>query len=105
MCQNVNDRKSGIDINATRSIAAGVSASRGVRREFDVLKELDPNQESKREVETKESMVQEAIDQWPAAIGFKEFPELKLAILDAAISDMHKILQSKLYCPQGQDIT
>lgn len=42
-------------------------------------------------------MVREAIDQWPAVIQFNEFPELKITILDPAIFDMRKIVQSKLY--------
>lgn len=73
----------------TQSIAAGVSASWGVRKPLD---------------QVQGSTIRKAIERWPAAIGFKQFPDRKAAILDAAIFDRKKILQSKVYFPKGQDL-
>lgn len=86
----------------TQSIAAGVRASRGVRTP---LGELNPNAHGVEvDGQARGSMIREAIERWPVAVGFKRFPELKEAILDAAIFDMKKVLRSKVYCPEGQNL-
>ena len=51
------------------------------------------------------SMIKEAVEHWPRGIGVRRYPELKAAILDAAIVDIEKILRSKHYSPDGQNLT
>lgn len=71
----------------THSISAGMRLAREAK---NTLNELEAN------VNTRGPgwMIQEVIDRWPAAVRFKQFPQLKETILDAAIADMKRVLLS-----------